>query len=545
MKAHLRLPNAIQFLLWSVIVLTLLSGCGRRISPADKGCSTGVLHIGNQIEPQDLDPHTITGVQESHIVSALLEGLVSPDPVDLHPVPGAAQRWTLSPDGLRYTFYLWPNGKWSNGDSLTAHDFVFSFKRILSPRLGSEYSYMLFCIKNAEAYNAGKLKDFSQVGAQAVDDTTLVITLEKPVPYFLSLIMHSSWYPVHPATILKYGAIDERGTSWTRPGNFVGNGPFVLSKWILNTVIEVQKNPRYWDAKTVRLTCIRFYPIDNALTEERAFRTGQLHVTTNVPASKIAWYRMHHPELLRIDPYLATYFYLINVKRPPFDDVRVRRALSMAIDRESIVKNVLKGGQLPAYFFTPPNTQGYTCSTGVIYNPDSARKLLVQAGYSPAHPFPHVKLLYNTSEMHHTLAQAVQEMWRKNLHVNIELDNEEWKVYLSSKHSGDYDMARMGWTGDYNDPTTFLDMWVTNGGNNSTGWSSPAYDNFIAKAAGESNRDKRYAYFQQAERVLLDQMPIIPMYIYTNLSLVNPSVKGWYSNILGVHPFKYVYLEKQ
>jgi oligopeptide transport system substrate-binding protein len=305
----------------------------------------------------------------------------------------------------------------------------------------------------------------------------------------------------------------------------------------------VQKNPYYWDAATVRLKHIRFYPIDNALTEERAFRTGQLHVTTNVPVSKISWYHTHAPNLLHIDPYLATYFYLINVKRPPFDDVRVRRALSMAIDRESIVKNVLKGGQLPAYFFTPPNTQGYTCSTKVIYNPDSARKLLAQAGYSPAHPFPSCKLLYNTSEMHHTLAQAVQEMWRKNLNVSIELDNKEWKVYLDSKHSGDFDISRMGWTGDYNDPTTFLDMWQTGGGNNNTGWSMPAYDSLIARAAGESTTEARYACFQKAEAILLDQMPIIPMYIYTNLSLIHPSVKGWYPNILGVHPFKYVYLE--
>jgi len=530
-------------------VLTVVFGmlsisCGHRMTPVDRGIARQELYVGNQVEPQDLDPHIITGVQESRIVSALLEGLVTPDPKDLHPIPGAAQRWVVSDDGLVYTFYLRGNGVWSNGDPLTAQDFVFSFKRILSPRLGSEYSYMLYCIKNAERYNRGEIKDFSRVGVRAADDTTLIITLEKPVPYFLSLIMHSSWYPVHPPTILKFGAIDDRGTRWTRPGNFVGNGPFVLSKWILNTVIDVRKNPRYWDAGTVQLARILFYPIDNSLTEERAFRTGQLHVTTNVPVSKIAWYRIHEPGQLHIDPYLATYFYLININRPPFTDVRVRRALSMAIDRESIVKNVLKGGQLPAYTFTPPETQGYTCRSSIQFNPDSARKLLEEAGYSPSHPFPSCKLLYNTSEMHHTLAQAIQEMWRKNLHVLITLDNQEWKVYLAATHSQDYDIARMGWTGDYNDPNTFLNMWVTGGGNNRTGWSNASYDSLIIRASTECDQRNRYAYFQQAERLLLDQMPIIPVYIYTNLSLMNPAVKGWYPNILGVHPFKFVYLEK-
>ena len=518
--------------------------CLHKTTLVQKGCAEQILHIGNYVEPQDLDPHIITGVQEFRIVSALFEGITILDPKDLHPLPGAARAWTISNDGLTFIFFLRKNGKWSNGDPVIASDFVFSFKRILSPRLGSEYSYMLFCMKNAEAYNKGAIKDFSEVGVKALDDTTLIISLAKPTPYFLSLVSHSSWYPVNPKTILKFGNIDERGTRWTRPENLVGNGPFTLDKWKLCTVIELKKNPTYWDRARVRLNRICFYPIDNMQTEERAFRTGQLHITSFLPLNKIEWYKAHDPGVLRLDPYLATYFYLININRPPFNDVRVRRALSMAIDRESIVKNFLKGGQLPAYNFTPPNTGGYTCEPQLRFDTTEARRLIGEAGFSALRPFPPFSLLYNTAETHHTIAQAIQEMWKKYLNIKVTLKNQEWKVYLFATHARDYDIARMGWSGDYNDPNSFLDMWITGGGNNRTGWSDPAYDSLIAQASLCSDQARRFALFKQAEHLLLDQLPIIPIYFFTNDFLVHPSVKGWYPNILNIHPYSFVYLEK-
>jgi oligopeptide transport system substrate-binding protein len=532
------------FLLFAAAFL-LFVNCLHKTTPVQKGIDEQILHIGNFVEPQDLDPQIITGVQEFRIILALFEGLTILDPMDLHPLPGAAERWTVSSEGQTFTFYLRKNGKWSSGDPVLASDFVFSFKRILSPGLGSEYSYMLYCIKNAEAFNKGHIKDFSQVGVKAPDDTTLIISLAKPTPYFLSLIAHSSWYPVNPKTILKFGSIDERGTRWTRPENLVGNGPFMLDKWQLMTVIELKKNPFYWDRANVKLNRLRFYPIDNMQSEERAFRTGQLHITSFLPPQKIEWYKARNPGILRLDPYLATYFYLINIHRPPFNDVRVRTALSMAIDRESIVKNILKGGQLPAYNFTPPNTGGYTCAPQLRFDTIEARRLLAEAGFSASKPFPPFSLLYNTDETHHTIAQAIQEMWKKYLGIKVTLKNQEWKVYLAATHSQDYDVARMGWSGDYNDPNSFLDMWITGGGNNRTGWSNPAYDTLIAQASECLDQRGRFALLKKAERLLLDQLPIIPIYFFTNDFLVDPSVKGWYPNILNYHPYSFVYLEKQ
>jgi oligopeptide transport system substrate-binding protein len=532
------------FLLFAAAFL-LFVNCLHKTTPVQKGIDEQILHIGNFVEPQDLDPQIITGVQEFRIILALFEGLTILDPMDLHPLPGAAERWTVSSEGRTFTFYLRKNGKWSSGDPMLASDFVFSFKRILSPGLGSEYSYMLYCIKNAEAFNKGHIKDFSQVGVKALDDTTLIISLAKPTPYFLSLIAHSSWYPVNPKTILKFGSIDERGTRWTRPENLVGNGPFMLDKWHLMTVIELKKNPFYWDHANVKLNRLRFYPIDNIQSEERAFRTGQLHITSFLPPQKIEWYKARNPGVLRLDPYLATYFYLINIHRPPFNDVRVRTALSMAIDRESIVKNILKGGQLPAYNFTPPNTGGYTCAPQLRFDTIEARRLLAEAGFSASKPFPPFSLLYNTAETHHTIAQAIQEMWKKYLGIKVTLKNQEWKVYLAATHSQDYDVARMGWSGDYNDPNSFLDMWITGGGNNRTGWSNPAYDTLISQASECLDQEKRFALFQKAENILLEQLPIIPIYFNTNDFLADPSVKGWYPNILNYHPYSFVYLEKQ
>jgi oligopeptide transport system substrate-binding protein len=533
-----------RFYLLLAAMLPIFVNCLHKTTSVQKGIEQQILHIGNFVEPQDLDPHIITGVQEFRIVSALFEGITILDPKDLHPLPGAAGNWIISSNGRTFTFFLRKNGKWSNGEPVIASDFVFSFKRMLSPRLGSEYSYMLFCIKNAEAYNKGVIKDFSEVGVKALDDTTLIISLAKPTPYFLSLISHSSWFPVNPKTILKFGTIDERGTRWTRPENLVGNGPFTLDRWKLCTVIELKKNPTYWDRARVRLNRICFYPIDNMQTEERAFRTGQLHITSFLPLNKIEWYKAHDPGVLRLDPYLATYFYLININRPPFNDVRVRRALSMAIDRESIVKNILKGGQLPAYNFTPPNTGGYTCEPQLRFDTTEARRLLADAGFSASKPFPPFSLLYNTAETHHTIAQAIQEMWKKYLGIKVTLKNQEWKVYLAATHARDYDIARMGWSGDYNDPNSFLDMWITGGGNNRTGWSDPAYDSLIAQASQCPDQAGRFALFKKAERILLDQIPIIPIYFFTNDFLVHPSVKGWYPNILNIHPYSFVYLEK-
>jgi oligopeptide transport system substrate-binding protein len=532
----------IKSLLVAIASLICLS-CENKNSVVSEGTKAGILHFGNQTEPEDLDPHIVTGVPEFHILQSLFEGLVTPDPKDLHPLPGAARSWDISTDNLTYTFHLRSNGTWSNGDMVKASDFVFSFERILSPGLGSEYAYMLYCINNAEYFHKGTITDFSKVGVESTDDTTLIIHLGKPTPYFMSLIMHDSWYPVHPATILKFGKIDSRGTRWTRPENFVGNGPFKLTDWQINKIITVQKRADYWDANNVKLNGVNFYPVENIQTEERMFRNDELHVTANCPLQKIDWYKSNAGNVLRIDPYLGTYYYICNITKSPLDNKKLREALALAIDRKSLTNDILKGGQIPAGSFTPPNTAGYVFDPVITFDTVEAKKLLNEAGYTSGDSLPPISLLYNTSEAHHILAQAIQQMWKRYLGINVTLVNQEWKVYLSSKNKKEYDIARMGWIGDYNDPNSFLDIWLTGGGNNNTGWSNSQYDSLIQQASITVDQQARYTLMKQAESIFLEELPAIPIYFYTNVYLLKQSVKGWYSNILSVHNFKFIYLE--
>lgn len=523
-----------------VLGLVCMSGCVRRETPAEIAIRDRALLLGNLSEPKDLDPHTVTGVTEFNVISALLEGLVAEDPRDLHPVPAVAASWAVSSDGLCYTFHLRPEARWSNGDPVTAQDFVFSFQRMLSPRLASAYAYMLYPLTNAEAYHKGQIEDFRLVGARAQDARTLELTLHHPVPYFLSLLTHHAWYPVHPPTILRHGPADLPASGWTQPGRFVGNGPFVLSTWEPNRKIVVSASPTYWDAARVFFRRIEFYPIGDARAEEMAFRAGQLHVTGTVPLDRIDFYRTRQPELLRLDPYLGTYYYLFNVRRAPLQDRRVRRALALAVDREAIVRRITRAGEEPAWHFTPPGTAGYTSRSRLKGTPETARQLLAEAGYPGGRGFPVLEVLYNTSEAHARIAQAVQQMWMKELGIRVELVNMEWKVYLARTQEGQFDIARAGWIGDYLDPNTFLDLWVSDGGNNRTGWSHPEYDRRIREAATTSDPQARMELFQQAEEILMEEVPILPLYFYRSKSLVHPRVIGRFPNLLDRHPYKHM-----
>ncbi|MEM7195198.1 MAG: peptide ABC transporter substrate-binding protein [Pseudomonadota bacterium] len=524
-------------------VLLALAGCDLGPSNIESAPKSQILHLGNGTEPQDLDPHVVTGVTENNIITALLEGLVSENPITLAPEPGIAQSWSVDDSGIRYSFKLRDSARWSNGDPVTAHDFVWSWQRMLSPGLAGEYAYQLFTVKNAEAFNRGDIDNFDEVGVKALDTQTLEVVLENPTPYFLSLLAHYSTFAVHPDTIMAFGKMDQRGSLWTRAGNFVGNGPFVLKAWRLNYVVEVERNPYYWDADRVRLNGIRFYPIDNANTEERMFRTDVLHATSTTPSDKIEVYQDQQPDRIFISPYLGTYFYRFNVTRPPLDDYRVRRALSMTVDREAIVNSVTKGGQLPAFSFTPPNTQGYFPPDPLIqFDPVGARSLLAEAGFPEGQGFPKLTLLYNTSDGHRRIAVAIQQMWKEHLNIEIELENQDWKVYLSRTRDLDYDISRAGWIGDYPDPNTFLDMMLGGGGNNRTGWENPDYDALIRQAATTTDNATRFELFETAESILDAESPLLPIYTYTRVALKHPSLRGWYPNVLDRHPYKYVYI---
>ena len=535
------MPLRVIFCLFALLAA---AGCGKPATRVEDGNRRQILHKGNASEPQDLDPHIVTGVPEHFLISAFFEGLAGQDPVDLHPVPGAAASWNISSNGLVYTFHLQPEGRWSNGEKVTASDFVESYKRILAPSLASEYSYMLHPMKNAEAYNSGSLTNFNEVGVKALNDLTLEITLHSPTPYFLSLIQHYSWYPVHIPTIARHGPVYQRGNRWTRAGHLVGNGPFNLTEWKFNYVIVAAKSPTYWDSKTVKLNEIRFYAIDSQDTEERAFRAGQLHLIYQLGVAKIDAYKKNNPQALRIDPYLGTYFYQFNVTKPPFDNPKVRRALAMAIDRESLVRNVTRGGEMAGYTFVPPGTAGYQSTTKVPIDIPGAQKLLAEAGYPNGQGFPEVEILYNTLERHKIIAEAVQQMWKQNLNIDVKLVNEEWKVFLDSQKRLSYQVSRFGWIGDYVDPNSFLDMWLTGGGNNRTGWSNAEYDRLVKEAGRTGEQEKRFALLQQAEDILLSEGPIAPIYIYTQPFLIAPSVRGWNPTLLDQHPYKHVYLEE-
>ena len=526
------------------LILTL-SGCGDYQSNVESGNREGTLHWGNGTEPQSLDPHIATGVPEHHIISSLMEGLVNKDGETLEPRPGVAKSWDISADGRVYTFYLRQDARWSNGDLHNAHDYVWSWWRALQPALGNLYAYMYFPIANAKAYYDGEISDFSQVGVKALGDYVLQVTLTEPIPYFLQLLDHYSTYPVHRATIEKFGTADQRGTRWTFEGNIVGNGAFQLKEWKINRRITVERNPRYWNAENVRLNQVVFYPTENVTTEERMFRAGQLHYS-GIPSDKIQAYSQSDDPSLRIQPYLGVYFYRLNVDKPQLSDKRVRRALGMTINRDQLVSQITKGGQIPAYAITPPGTMGYYPESDLTFDPEGAKKLLAEAGYPNGEGFPTTEILYNTSEGHRKIAVALQQMWKKHLNIDVVLLNQEWKVYLDTVSNHHYEIARAGWIGDYVDPNNFLDMFLCNGGNNRTRWCNPEYDQIILQQVPKAKtHQQRLELFQKAETILLDEMPVIPIYISTSNNLVHSTVKNFGRNILNQANYREMYLESE
>lgn len=529
--------------LLTLIISALLSACGTGESNVTQGNREGILHYGNGAEPQGLDPHVVTGVPENHLIRALFEGLAVKNPITLEPEPGVAERWTFNDDRSVITFYLNPNAKWSNGEQVTADDFVWSWNRALHPETGNLYAYMLYPVKNAEAYAKGEVSEFSEVGVKALDETTLRVTLNAPTPYFIQLMDHYSTFAVHPETLLKFGKMTDRFTPWTRVGNIVSNGAFVLEDWALNRHIKMIKNQEYWDKDNVSLNGVVFYPTENEVSEERMFRVEQLHRTEGVPLDKVPVYRAIPESPYMQDPYLGTYYYLVNIDRPPVDDVRVRQALSMSLDREQLARTVMQEVVIPAYSITPPGTLGYQPPKLFDFDPEKARQLLAEAGYPNGEGWPGLDIIYNTNEAHRKIAVAVQQMWKKYLNVDITISNQEWKVYLNAVSQRDFQVARRGWIGDYVDPNNFLDLFITDGGNNNTGFASDYYDEMILQLAPRApTEEERFAIFHEAETLLMQQMPIIPIYTYATRHLVHPSVEGMYPNLMDSLNLKYVKL---
>ncbi|MFQ5956227.1 MAG: peptide ABC transporter substrate-binding protein [Candidatus Brocadiales bacterium] len=488
-------------------------------------------------EPETLDPALLTGALEGRIVAALFEGLTQYHPKDLSPTPGIASHWTLSEDGITYTFHL-RKSCWNNGEPLTAHDFVYSWRRALDPMTAADYAYQLYYIKNARAFNEGIFADFSQVGVHALDDYTLKVRLERPTAFFLDLTSFPTLMPVNKKCVETYG------DDWTRPENMVSNGPFRLVEWRINDKVHMEKNPSYWDTQHVKLQSVDALSIESVNTGFNVYETGGADYLFGLPLPLVEVLRDR--EDYHTDVYLATYFLRFNVTVPPFDDARVRKALTMAINREEIVNYVTKGGEVPATTLVPPGMPNYEPPEGLRFNLEEAQRLLAEAGYPGGRGFPRTEFLFNTSEANKDIAEVIQQMWKEYLGVDITLVNQEWKVFLSTVKNLDYQIARGNWIGDYVDPNTFLDMFVTDGGNNRTGWGNRHYDQLIEAAAEERDRKKRMEIFRDAERILVEnELPILPIYYHVSFNIYRPYVKGVYPNVLNMHPWKYIWIGKE
>ena len=498
-----------------------------------------VLHFNNGTEPETIDPHKATGVPEHKILVGLLEGLTVPDPRTLEPLPGAAESWVVSDDGLTYTFKLRADGKWSDGTPVTAADFEYAWMRCLSPETASQYSYMLWYLKGAKAYNTGQNADPDSVGVEALDELTLRVQLENPAAFFLSLQFHYTYFPVPRQAIRKHG------DKWTRAEYFVGNGAYRLKEWRPREHLTLVPNPHYWDRDPshCRLQKIVIHPIDKQETAYRKYLAGELDWLSAVPATLIDEVK-RDPDF-GVSAYLGSYYYRLNTTREPLNDERVRKALLLAIDRRDVCVNVTKAGEIPSRGYVPPGIPGYEGVDVLRYDPDRARALLAEAGFPNGEGFPELKLLFNTSESHKKLAEVIVRMWRESLGIKVVLENTEWKVYLDRTDRLDFDICRAGWIGDYLDPMTFLDMFVTDGGNNNTGWSNEEYDRLVDQVQAESDPVKRGAMMLRLETILVSGgAPIVPVYYYVNKWLRAPYVQGVWPNILDSHPWKYIWISE-
>jgi oligopeptide transport system substrate-binding protein len=529
--------------LYLALLCTMLAGCSPNQSSVETGNRAGILYFGNGTEPQSIDPHVLSGSPERTIAVALFEGLVTRNPYSLEIEPGVARHWEISEDGLTLRFHLREDARWSNGDPLTAEDFVWSWQRALLPRMGNQLALWLFSIRNAEKINRGLIDDPAQLGARAVDAHTLEVTLEHPDPFALIKLSYIYCAPVHRPTIEAHGEVTSRYSGWTRPGNFVGNGPFVLDEWKIQRYVRVKRNPHYWDRDNVALNGIVFRPVENASTEEKMFRSGQLHTTTMVPNAKIPGYRLQPDSPYQQGPLMGIYYFMMNVNRPPLDDQRVRRALAISIDRDRLASSVLMDTVIPTSTYVPHGMPDYHSPEILSFNPQQARTLLAEAGYPGGTGFPQLELIYNTSENHRTVAIAVQQMWKDVLGIEVTLANQEWKVYLDRVDSKDFDIARMGWTGDLY-PGVFLDPLVSDGDINMMGFSHPSYDRIIQQEVRRTHdKSSLLRLYEKAERILLETTPLIPVYTDTEKRLTQPSLEGLPSNPSYVYNFKYVRLD--
>lgn len=497
-----------------------------------------VFNRGNSADPESLDPHKTSTVYEAHILRDLFEGLVMQDK-NAEIIPGAAESWTVSDDGTVYTFKLRQGATWSDGSPVTAEDFVYSFRRLEDPATGAEYASMLYVVKNGEEVNTGKAKA-EELGVKAVDANTFEVTLKSPTPYFLEMLTHQSTYPVNKA------AIDKLGADWIKPGNLVSNGAFTLAEFVPNDHIKLVKNPKFHDAANVKLDAVNYFPTEDRSTAIKRFEAGELDSNDDIPTEQMADLKAKFGDQLRIGAYLGTYYYAIKTDKAPWDNVELRNAVSMAIDRDFLAEKVWQNSMLPGYSMVPPGIEGYTPSVAKyaemsqIDREDEAKKVLEKLGYGPNKPLK-MEIRYNTSENHKNTAVAIQEQL-KPLGIEVSLLNTDTKTHYGHlEQKGDFDVARAGWIADYKDPESFLGISRKASGNNYSNYNSPKFEEAMNKAAADGGKPEvRLKDLEEAERILIDDVGQIPLLYYSYKNLVSPKIKGFDENVMDVHPSRFV-----
>ena len=512
---------------------SLLVGCGKGFARAD-------LVFANGGEAETLDPALMTAQLDMRLAYALFEGLTTFG-ANGEPRPGVAERWEISPDGTVYTFHLRADALWSDGREVTAGDFVNAWQRALAPGTAARNSYQLYYLKNGQKFNdpAARFTDFSQVGVHALDDRTLRVELEHPTPFFLDLCCTSVFLPVPLPTVQRWGE------AWTKPEHIVGDGPFTMEEWRLNDRMRLRKNPRYWDHARVRLETVDALPISQANVALNFFASGGCDLLMDkglVPVMLIG--DLRKKPWFHSAPFLGNFFIRFNCTRPPFNDPRVRQAFSLVVDKRLLVEKITKAGEIPADSFVPPGTAAYQPPrTGLGHDPERARRLLAEAGFPGGRGFPPFAFLYNTGEQNQYIGVELKSMFERELGVSMGLRPQENKVYQNTMSNVDYDLARSSWVGDYADPNTFLDMWVTGSGNNRTGWSDGRYDALIAEAGRAFDPQKRFDVFRRAEQMLISEgTPICPLYYYVGIQLYDDKrIGGVQGNVLDEHPLREMY----
>jgi len=500
----------------------------------DQSAKTSILHRGLASDPESVDPHKMRSIQAGIVLRDIGEGLLGYTPTG-ELIGAAADHWTISEDGLTYTFHIRESARWSNGDPLTAQQFVFSLRRLVDPATAAFYAQLLGSIVNAEEITAGS-KSPAELGVVAADEQTLVITLSRPTPFLLSLLSVPNTFPVHP------GSLGEHGEEFARPGNLLSNGAYVLDAWEPGSVLELSRNEHYWNNAKTSIDAVRHHVLTQEMTELSRYRAGELQITANVPPDSFSRMREVRPDELRVAPYLGVFYYGFNLSKPPFkDNPQLREALSMAIDREVLVTRIIGRGEEPAYSWVPPGVSNYE-SRRATYSEQTqdernarARRLLREAGYGPDNPLQ-IELRYITSDTEQRIALAVQSMWREVLGVETELVNEEFQVQLANVRAAEITQVfRSSWVGDYNDAHTFLS--ILEGGNpaNLPGYANEEYDALMQQAADQVDPARRRLFLEEAERVLLADHPVMPLYFYVSKHLVSPEVVGWGDNVLDYH----------